>query len=193
MQETILIIYLVVSIILIGVILLQQGKGAEMGASFGAGGANTVFGAAGSGNALTKATTILAILFFGIALTISYFNSEPKVATKDSVIDGATSIEQKVEPTSIEDELPTANDGIESEVAPSSLEEKSVEKKSIESETAPNLDLKTEAQSKVDKLEQKAESQLETAKQAVSTEKAELQGAIKEKADALEKEAEQKL
>ena len=64
MQEIILVIYLIVSIALVGVILLQQGKGAEMGASFGAGGANTVFGASGSGNVLTKTTTILAILFF---------------------------------------------------------------------------------------------------------------------------------
>jgi preprotein translocase subunit SecG len=77
MQDTILIIYLAVAVALIGIILLQQGKGAEMGASFGAGGANTVFGAAGSGSALTKATTILAIVFFATALGISYLNSSP--------------------------------------------------------------------------------------------------------------------
>ena len=116
MQETILIVYLVVAIALVGIILLQQGKGAEMGASFGAGGANTVFGAAGSGNALTKATTILAILFFGIALSISYLNSAPPVVV-DEVFDEATAIEK----TSIESELPTdpaAPDALESATAP---------------------------------------------------------------------------
>lgn len=121
MQETILIVYLVVSIALIGIILLQQGKGAEMGASFGAGGANTVFGAAGSGNVLTKTTTVLAIIFFATALSISYFNSEVEVKTDavlDETISGAKSVvEQKVAP-SLEAELPTSQDGLESEVAP---------------------------------------------------------------------------
>ena len=115
MQETILIIYLVVAIALVGIILLQQGKGAEMGASFGAGGANTVFGAAGSGNALTKATTILAILFFAIALSISYINSTPQVVV-DEVFDELPAAEQK----SIEAQLPTdsAETGLEAELPP---------------------------------------------------------------------------
>jgi len=104
MQEIILIVYLVVAIALVGIILIQQGKGAEMGASFGAGGANTVFGAAGSGNALTKTTTILAILFFAIALSISYLNSEPKII-KDEIFDAepaATKID-------VNSELPPAD------------------------------------------------------------------------------------
>ncbi len=116
MQETILIIYLVVSIALVGIILLQQGKGAEMGASFGAGGANTVFGAAGSGNALTKATTILAILFFGIALSISYINSAP-----DEVVDEIYDDLPGTETQSLESELPKTEPqtgGLESELPP---------------------------------------------------------------------------
>jgi len=116
MQETILIVYLVVAIALVGIILLQQGKGAEMGASFGAGGANTVFGAAGSGNVLTKTTTILAILFFAIALSISYLNSEPE-AVSDEVFDQATT-EQAVETPAIEEQLPLSEGGVEAEVAP---------------------------------------------------------------------------
>ncbi len=116
MQETILIIYLVVSIALIGIILLQQGKGAEMGASFGAGGANTVFGAAGSGNVLTKTTTILAILFFATALSISYINSEAEVVT-DVVLDESNTA-KKEEAISLEAELPVVQDGLESQVAP---------------------------------------------------------------------------
>ena len=115
MQETILIVYLVVAIALVGIILLQQGKGAEMGASFGAGGANTVFGAAGSGNALTKATTILAILFFGIAMSISYLNSTPEKVV-DAVFDEAPVTEKK----DIESALPedSSEGGIESELPP---------------------------------------------------------------------------
>ena len=125
MQETILIVYLVVAIVLVGIILLQQGKGAEMGASFGAGGANTVFGAAGSGNALTKATTILAILFFAIALGISYLNSTPSVIV-DEIYDDVPAVEK----TNLESELPTTDDtgskGLESELPPTESVEASV-------------------------------------------------------------------
>lgn len=117
MQETILIIYLIVSIALIGIILLQQGKGAEMGASFGAGGANTVFGAAGSGNVLTKTTTILAILFFAIALSISYFNAEP-VDNSDAILDEAPTQQAPAAP-SLEAEVPVSESGgLEAEVPP---------------------------------------------------------------------------
>ncbi|PCI71363.1 MAG: preprotein translocase subunit SecG [Gammaproteobacteria bacterium] len=109
MEQTILIVYLVVAIALVGIILLQQGKGAEMGASFGAGGANTVFGAAGSGNAMTKATTILAILFFATAMAISYINSSPEVVVDQLFVD-----EKAIEKVDLDSELPMSTDSIES-------------------------------------------------------------------------------
>ena len=70
LYEILLIVYLIVAIMLIAAVLLQQGKGAEMGASFGAGGSNTVFGASGSGNFMTRTTAVLATTFFVISLTI---------------------------------------------------------------------------------------------------------------------------
>lgn len=70
LYEVLLIAYLIVSILLVGFVLLQQGKGADMGASFGAGGANTIFGSSGSGNFMTRTTAILATLFFTISLII---------------------------------------------------------------------------------------------------------------------------
>ncbi len=70
MYETSLVIYLVVAIALIAMILLQKGKGAEMGASFGSGASNTVFGASGSGNFLTRLTAILAVSFFLMSLIL---------------------------------------------------------------------------------------------------------------------------
>ena len=66
--QVLLVAYLVVALLLIGFVLIQQGKGADMGASFGAGGANTVFGSSGSGNFMTRTTGILATLFFAISL-----------------------------------------------------------------------------------------------------------------------------
>ena len=70
LYEVLLVAYLIVAIMLVGFVLLQQGKGADMGASFGAGGSNTVFGSGGSGNFMTRTTAILATLFFTISLII---------------------------------------------------------------------------------------------------------------------------
>ncbi|MBA6265799.1 preprotein translocase subunit SecG [Colwellia sp. Bg11-12] len=70
MYQVLIIAYLIVSICLIGLVLIQQGKGADMGASFGAGSSATIFGSSGSGNFLTKATTWLAIAFFVISLVL---------------------------------------------------------------------------------------------------------------------------
>ena len=75
MYSALLIIYLVVSIALIAFILLQQGKGADAGASFGGGASGTVFGSAGAGNFLSRTTAILATLFFIISIVIGNINS----------------------------------------------------------------------------------------------------------------------
>ncbi len=64
MDKIILVIHVLTALAIIGLILLQQGKGAEAGASFGAGASQTVFGSQGSGNFFTRATAILAAIFF---------------------------------------------------------------------------------------------------------------------------------
>lgn len=76
MLESILHVVLVlVSFAVIGLVLIQQGKGSDVGASFGAGASQTVFGSAGSGNFLTKATTWLGILFFTICFGLAYWSA----------------------------------------------------------------------------------------------------------------------
>ncbi|WP_024871145.1 preprotein translocase subunit SecG [Tolumonas lignilytica] len=107
MYEVLLVLYLLVAIALIGLVLVQQGKGASMGASFGAGASNTVFGASGSGNFLTKSTAILAIIFFIISLVLGAItNNRTKPAdtwsdlTKPAVVEKKT--EQPVEKTPVE-------------------------------------------------------------------------------------------
>lgn len=64
MENFILILHVLIALAIIGLILLQQGKGAEVGASFGAGASQTIFGSAGSWNFFSKFTAILATLFF---------------------------------------------------------------------------------------------------------------------------------
>lgn len=70
MYEVLLVAFLAVAVILIGFIMLQQGKGADMGASFGSGASNTVFGSSGSGNFLSRTTAALAIVFFILSLVL---------------------------------------------------------------------------------------------------------------------------
>ena len=81
LYEVLLVAYLIVALLLIGFVLIQQGKGADMGASFGAGGSNTVFGSSGSGNFMTRTTGILATLFFGISLTLGNITANRESAS----------------------------------------------------------------------------------------------------------------
>ena len=66
------IVHVIACVFLILVVLLQTGKGAEMGAVFGGGGSQTIFGASGAGNLLTKLTTATAIVFFLTSLTLAW-------------------------------------------------------------------------------------------------------------------------
>ena len=74
MYEALLVVFLIVAIGLVGLIMLQQGKGADMGASFGAGASATLFGSSGSGNFMTRMTALLATLFFIISLVLGNIN-----------------------------------------------------------------------------------------------------------------------
>ena len=95
MYEILLVVYLVVAVILIGFVLIQQGKGAGMGASFGSGASNTVFGASGAGNFMTRTTAVLAITFFVLSLVLGNLSSN-KVSADKAFSD--LTIEQPVAP-----------------------------------------------------------------------------------------------
>lgn len=75
MYEALLVIFLLISIGLVALVMLQQGKGADMGASFGAGASGTLFGSGGSGNFMTRMTAVLATLFFVISLILGNLSS----------------------------------------------------------------------------------------------------------------------
>ncbi len=75
--ETILLVLLVLDAVALGgLVLLQQGRGADVGAAFGAGASNTMFGSGGSTSFLTKMTVWLAIGFFVISFGLAYFAKE---------------------------------------------------------------------------------------------------------------------
>jgi len=71
MEKFILIFHFLVAVALIGLILIQQGKGAEAGASFGAGASQTVFGSGGGWNFFSKMTALLATIFFVTSVTLA--------------------------------------------------------------------------------------------------------------------------
>ncbi|WP_299786998.1 preprotein translocase subunit SecG [uncultured Shewanella sp.] len=107
MYEVLMVVYLLVAIGLVGLILIQQGKGADMGASFGAGASATLFGSSGAGNFLTRSTAILAIGFFALSLIIgnlSANHAKSEDAWKDLSSDAAQVTEQVTEQVKQESE-----------------------------------------------------------------------------------------
>ncbi|AAV81811.1 MAG TPA: preprotein translocase subunit SecG [Idiomarina loihiensis] len=106
MYEILMIAFLVVALVLIGFIMLQQGKGADMGASFGSGASNTVFGSSGSGNFLTRATAGLAVVFFILSLVLGNLSTSTDESSNDFSDLSVPAEEQ---------ELPPADDKSESE------------------------------------------------------------------------------
>lgn len=87
MEKLVLIIHSLAALIIIGLVLLQQGKGAAAGASFGAGASQTVFGSEGSGNFFTRATWTIAFIFFATSFGLAVIaKNQSKVATQGLVV-----------------------------------------------------------------------------------------------------------
>ena len=87
----ILTVQMISAIAMIGLILVQHGKGADMGAAFGSGGSGSLFGASGSANFLSRTTAVLATVFFVCTLVLAYFgNLRP--STSGSVLEGAAAV-----------------------------------------------------------------------------------------------------
>lgn len=76
LETAVVVVHILVSLAVVALVLLQQGKGAEAGASFGGGASQTVFGSQGSGNFLTKSTSTLAVVFFVTSITLALIAKE---------------------------------------------------------------------------------------------------------------------
>ncbi|OIP12519.1 MAG: preprotein translocase subunit SecG, partial [Betaproteobacteria bacterium CG2_30_59_46] len=75
METLVWVIHIIVALGTIGLVLMQHGKGADMGAAFGSGASGSLFGSTGSANFLSRATAVFATLFFLTSLTLTYFSS----------------------------------------------------------------------------------------------------------------------
>ncbi len=84
----VLALQMLTALAMIGLILVQHGKGADMGAAFGSGSSGSLFGASGSANFLSRTTAVLATVFFVCTLALAYFG-HARPASSSSVLEGA--------------------------------------------------------------------------------------------------------
>lgn len=103
LQTVILIGHTLIALLIVALVLLQRGKGADAGAAFGAGASGTVFGARGSSSFFSRATAVLATAFFASSLTLAYMSSQ-RAEAPASLIESAPLVED-AEPA-VSDELP---------------------------------------------------------------------------------------
>lgn len=105
--KVILFVQIASAIGMIGLILVQHGKGADMGAAFGSGGSGSLFGASGSANFLSRTTSILAAVFFVSTLSLTYLGGNRSSST-GSVLEGAAVTVPATVPASPANQIPGA-------------------------------------------------------------------------------------
>lgn len=112
MEILILVLHVLVGAAVIGLVLLQHGKGADMGAAFGSGSAGSLFGASGSANFLSRATAILATIFFLTSLGLTYLGSKQTetkgVIERSKAVEEKKSVPDSIPPTSVPTPSPNA-------------------------------------------------------------------------------------
>jgi len=105
-SNLLLVVHLVVAVAIVTLVLLQQGKGADAGAAFGGGSSQSLFGAVGAANFLSRTTSILVALFFTTSLSLAYIYSNQKAP--ESVIEGSVmqQVEQGTQSETTESDVP---------------------------------------------------------------------------------------
>jgi preprotein translocase subunit SecG len=102
METLVWVVHIIAALGTIGLVLMQHGKGADMGAAFGSGASGSLFGSSGSANFLSRATAIFATVFFLTSLTLTYFSSHRNksvgVMESHSLMQPATDAAKQVVP-----------------------------------------------------------------------------------------------
>ncbi|MGM0766406.1 MAG: preprotein translocase subunit SecG [Pseudomonadota bacterium] len=119
LETLVVVVHVVIAVALVGLVLIQQGKGADAGAAFGGGASQTVFGSQGSGSFLTRMTTLLAVVFFVTSFSLAIFAKQraevageagiPVVQESSEASDAPVDMEEREAESgesSSEDELP---------------------------------------------------------------------------------------
>jgi len=102
MYQLILVIHVLIAITVIGLVLIQHGKGADIGAAFGSGASNTVFGSQGTGSFLFRLTGGLALAFFVTSLTLSYLVSTQYQKAERAAIPQQTQVQEPKVPVPVD-------------------------------------------------------------------------------------------
>ena len=108
MENVITVIHILAAAGVIGLVLLQHGKGADMGAAFGSGASGSLFGVSGSSNFMSKATAGCVAVFFVTSLTLAYLSSHH--AGHSSIVKAPSTDEQKTLPKVVEIKSPEIKD-----------------------------------------------------------------------------------
>jgi len=105
--SVVLTVHILVAVAIIGLVLMQHGKGADMGAAFGSGASGSLFGATGSANFLSRTTGVLAAVFFATSLTLAYIGSN-KPKTTGSLMQDTVQSQTVSPPAPVGGESPAA-------------------------------------------------------------------------------------
>lgn len=116
MFTLIVVIQVISALVIIGLVLLQHGKGADMGAAFGSGASGSLFGATGSSNFLSKSTAVAAAVFFCATLALSFIGTRHTTSAGGGVMENLPVA--PAAPATTTPAAPTANSNAASQVAP---------------------------------------------------------------------------
>ncbi|MBI1174719.1 MAG: preprotein translocase subunit SecG [Sideroxydans sp.] len=105
METLVWVVHVLTAVVLIGLVLVQHGKGADMGAAFGTGSAGGLFGSGGSANFLSRSTAVAATIFFVTSLTLTYLYAHPL---------HAQGVMERTDVSKIVPQVPTGNDAPDS-------------------------------------------------------------------------------
>lgn len=137
METIILIVHVLASAGVIGLILLQQGKGADAGASFGAGASQTVFGSSGSASFLSRTTAILATAFFVTSFSLAMVAREKANTVGDAGIPAVVQQEQEVAPVNSDAPVAIESAAIENAVGGVESDTPVLDSTTVEGSDAP--------------------------------------------------------
>ncbi|MFQ5519688.1 MAG: preprotein translocase subunit SecG [Mariprofundus sp.] len=120
MTTILIIVHVLVALVLIGVVLVQKGQGADIGATFGGGGAQTLFGSRGSGSFLGKLTGGLAATFMLTSLTLAFFSQQGTGSVTANIVNDQIPLEQPAtqpaqggfDPSKLKSDAPAPADGL---------------------------------------------------------------------------------
>ena len=112
LETLVVVVHVVIAVALVGLVLIQQGKGADAGAAFGGGASQTVFGSQGSGSFLTRLTTSLAIVFFVTSFSLAIFAKQRAEVAGEA---GIPTVQESTQAPASDSSAPAIDEGAVSE------------------------------------------------------------------------------